>query len=473
MWESIEKKIYLLRTYDYKGERFIVFFVYTPTPFKVRGEYKIFNINDKKGIKEFIEEHNDFELQFNYINDEVQIDETVIDFLIEEETEFYLDYFKANNRKKEIYDILDVLDFISELDGHIYLNPLDYREKFAKYLEDGESDFTISEEESDYLVPVLEFVTASEYSTLSYRFLLIGKEVVNNIPVDRKRFYSFPIINQEGEVDIDYLTFMIKDEKKLELVYEYLHEYIVGGVEKDGNKLYVKLNLEELKNINTIHELKINMDLLKQREQLRLLLKSKNALKTSIRKLAEMAGVPIPRRYENLYLRQHKRESVDYTLKVKTEYKHVHVEAGDNKFKDILKSANIDMKYIENLIMGYLNGKISDDYIDSHIRNAQTAFVNELVGNSFTNLFSYIKGRNSLAEMYKDIDEIAQTIEYYQNIVKIKLTPFGKFEGNDINNFIYRFYTGGLQDTRMLDNQSIYMKFDNDLVVNIKTEVKM
>ena len=111
-WNSLEKKIYLLKTYYKDGERYLVFFRYTPTAFKVRGEYVVLNIQNKDGIKEFLEKYHDYDRDFEYINEEVQLNETIPDILIDSETEFYLDYFKADNTTIEVKDILDVLDLI-------------------------------------------------------------------------------------------------------------------------------------------------------------------------------------------------------------------------------------------------------------------------------------------------------------------------------------------------------------------------
>lgn len=469
-WKAMSKRLYIVKTYGYKGEQYVVFFRYAPSVFKTRGEYFTFNIRDERGINDFIQSYPDYEKRFPTDTEgNIKWTDRIPHLMLDDDNLYLLNFFSGDNTIKEVNDLLDVLDFVAELNGNIHLNPFTEENKFKKYFEDGESGFTLSENITDYNRPVVEFVTSREKSSLSYGFLLMGTELTETGAVTRGKYHTYPIIDGNGEVAVKIVEFTVPSKDYLLGIKRFLGDYLEGPMNiLPNNHIHFKVDTSKLKPIKTVHDLIVTEDLIREREQVRLLLKSKNNFKRSISNMAKQAGVPIPYRYSNLYNDHSKSKPKPYT---EISYKNEDVSAGDVSMDKILKDGSIkSMKYIEELVQMYLSGKVPAEFIQTHIDKSGKVFKNELISNTFKDLFTGIIGRTSLTEMYEDADKVSQGLEYLSNILKIKLKPFGRYGSEDVNNFIYSMYTCGLKDIAMTGENELFIQFPTTFLT-IKSEV--
>ena len=478
-WNYLSKSITLLRRAVYQGERYYIFFVHTPTVFKTRGKYFMVNVREREKLVSELEPYKGYErVNFNVsiygdLTQKQEIPLIQLDSLAQE----FRDMYSRDNTVVEVNDLLDVMDFINRLHGHIHMNPFRGIENLQKYLS-GEHKFRLGNVD-DYRQPVYNFVTSRERPTLSYSFLLVGQEEVDGKLYDRRKFYQYPLLSDCGEVIVDEIEFTVPlNSRNEKYVKKYLSHLIQeGSVNRmNNNELYFRIDTSKLAPISTLHELPINLSLVENRERTRMILRSLREFKKMIKEMARRTGVPIRDR-ENIYVHDKIQKKVEMDIESKVIYHNENTRDSNRRFKEFIeKSGSMgSMKYVEDLINNYLNGKATDVYVNRHIIGASKAFKNPIANDALKALFVPIVGCKSLNEMFEVADDLTRSLEPLSNSLKMRLHVFGDTESQEAINFMLGISSSIVSNVR---GQQGYVALDYNFnsqegSIEMRTEIKM
>lgn len=475
-WKELSRSLLLTRTFEKGGEHYCVIFEHRPTMFKTRGRYHIIKKGDKVKALEMLGFKNTIFVNFT-INDfgELLQKENVPFLNLDNKPEFLALYEANNTGEVVVNDLLDLLDFISLLGGSVHMNPLKEVPKLTEYTEKGAGRFKLGEIQ-DYQREVHEFITSKEKPTLSYRYLVSGYENDNGVEVEKKKFFSYPLLTNTGVIGVDTLEFTVPLEKNTTAYIEkYIGHLIVPyskGIYKE-NKLYFIVDTSKLEGIRTLHEIPLTEQLIHDRERARLMLKSLAEFKKVLKNLAKRVGTPI--REVNMYSYE-ALEKIEGGMSVvdKVIYSSRDTRAGDTKFKEILEKSGVkSMTYVEDLIVKYLDGKLDLEFLDKHIVNSDRVFKYQSLNEALKILFSSITGKN-LGEMFSLADNLTKALEVQGNSLKMRTHVFKETEG-ELEDFLLRALSHLPSNSNINQRDYQILDFrlgDNDLSIMLKTEIK-
>ena len=431
-WRTFPTTITLLRTVDFEGETYYCFFEKSSTFFKTRGFYIMIPKNNKEKLRE-LKEHLGIPINYSITGSGlVDVKNTIphitMDYVGEEFKDVYKGYEVSNTN---INDVLDVLDFVYSLSGTIHLDPYTERTKI-----EGDEEFKLSGDPTDYSINVDEFLTSRDKPTLSYRFVLIGEE--DGKP--RRRSFKYPVLNAMGELEQQRLRFSVERTPKHEewITTHLSHILAEGGVLYYKDRVYFTIDTSKLKAIQTIHELPIDLELVKQRETSRLIIRSLDKLKELLVEKSKLLRLPISEWEEPYRFETNAKPEIE--VEVISEYRTEETKAGGTPFKVFLEKSGIKhIGYIDNLITNYIEGKVTDEYIERHIINADNVFKVKILNEGLRILFLPILGNKSLNSMYKQSTKMTKSFQLLYNSQKIRLHSFGDINGLDKRDLAIRY----------------------------------
>ena len=343
-------------------------------------------------------------------------------------------------------------------------------------LKEKENKFQLGELR-DYRRKVHEFVTSQDKPTLSYRYVVKGFEMEDGKEIEKKKFFQYPLLNNQGEVGVRELEVTVPLTPETSYyISEYISDLIVPntrGVYK-GKELYFIIDTTKLSPIRTLHEIPNSLRLVHDREMTRMLLKCLGEFKSLVRNMSKRVGTPI--REENMYAygELEKIETEDIRLIDEVIYKSYDTSAGNTKVKDILNKSGIkNMGYVENMINRYLEGNLNPDVLDKHITNANKVFKSKILNESLKILFTSIRGKN-LKEMYDMCYRTFLALERHSNSLKLRLHMFKSSEG-EMEDFLMRAlsHLPSSSNLNQQDYQILSFKIeDKDFDVIIRTKVE-
>lgn len=468
-WLSLSKSIILLRqvriTKEQEQNDYYVFLIHTPTLFKTRGRYVLIGVNDKKKLS-LLREMKGYEFANFSLTELNQVKSTIeaMPFLaLSKDNPQFLDLYDFDNSSELIVkDILDVLDYILINKGHIHFDP----GVGESFIEENE-EFKLSTNKNDYITRVHDFVTSREKPSLSYGYLLYGeKEGEEGRNYETRKYFKYPIINDEGKVDKDILKFSVPNTTYAkEHLNMYLgHLIIKDTIEETKERVEFLINTGNLLPIETLHELPITKQLIQEREISRVMVRSLREFKAKVSSLSSRVGMSLVAKYDNRFVYDQLGEKKEGEMKVISRVKYTTQETkeGDLPMKDLYKNVGIPLNYIEILIDRFLKNEITQEVVERHIERASEVFESKVLGEAFRSLFSCIPKHENLKGMFEESDYLAKSVDLLGNSQKLRLHVFGLSDSIEGQAFLYRMVSGEVKITLNKDYGMVRMEYENE-----------